>query len=217
MRQPKQTDPQFKLRLTPELDAAIEAAAAKSGRKKNGEILMRLERSFAIEASEAERRERWARGEPVEEPPAPTSPDDYGQTVLEKLERLEHLIDQLGPQESRRDVLEGLAAYYLERLDMISREAAPEDELRLRDELRDTMRTLADAVSTEWPPEQRMRFRNQVEHKMAEAVFYASDEGQELLRERDRQESQGLLTRRPSQRGPAAAKPQRKPRKDSGR
>lgn len=42
MRTPKQTDPQFKLRLTPELDQAIEAAAAESGRTKNAEILFRL-------------------------------------------------------------------------------------------------------------------------------------------------------------------------------
>lgn len=48
MRTPKQTDPQFKLRLTPEIDDAIEAAAAQSGRKKNGEILARLEQSLLL-------------------------------------------------------------------------------------------------------------------------------------------------------------------------
>lgn len=46
MRTPKQTDPQFKLRLTPEIDKAIESSAAKSGRTKNAEILFRLEASF---------------------------------------------------------------------------------------------------------------------------------------------------------------------------
>lgn len=48
MRTPRQTDPQFKLRLTPEIDEAIEAAAARSGRKKNGEILFRLQQSLML-------------------------------------------------------------------------------------------------------------------------------------------------------------------------
>lgn len=43
---PKQTDPQFKLRLTPQLKAEIEKAAADSGRSMNAEILLRLEQSF---------------------------------------------------------------------------------------------------------------------------------------------------------------------------
>ena len=43
---PKQTDPQFKLRMTPEIKSAIEAASALSGRSMNAEILFRLEQSF---------------------------------------------------------------------------------------------------------------------------------------------------------------------------
>lgn len=43
---PKQTDPQFKLRMTPEIKAAIERAAALNGRSMNAEILARLEGSF---------------------------------------------------------------------------------------------------------------------------------------------------------------------------
>ncbi|WP_415926729.1 Arc family DNA-binding protein [Devosia rhizosphaerae] len=46
MAAPKQTDPQFKLRLTPELKENIEAEAAKNNRSMNAEILHRLELSF---------------------------------------------------------------------------------------------------------------------------------------------------------------------------
>ena len=56
MLKPKQTDPQFKLRLTPELDTAIEMAAMKNGRTKNGEILMRLDQSFARSDTDFEAR-----------------------------------------------------------------------------------------------------------------------------------------------------------------
>lgn len=44
--QPKQTDPQFKLRLTPELKAGIETAAASNNRSMNAEIVARLEASL---------------------------------------------------------------------------------------------------------------------------------------------------------------------------
>jgi hypothetical protein len=40
---PKQTDPQFKLRMTPEIKDAIEAAAARNNRSMNAEILARLQ------------------------------------------------------------------------------------------------------------------------------------------------------------------------------
>lgn len=43
---PKQTDPQFKLRMTPEIKDAIEAAAKANNRSMNAEILSRLEDSF---------------------------------------------------------------------------------------------------------------------------------------------------------------------------
>ena len=46
---PKQTDPQFKLRLTPELKDRIEQSAASMGRSMNAEILQRLEGSFENE------------------------------------------------------------------------------------------------------------------------------------------------------------------------
>lgn len=46
MAAPKQTDPQFKLRLTPDLKNEIEAAARAGGRSMNAEILTRLEDSF---------------------------------------------------------------------------------------------------------------------------------------------------------------------------
>lgn len=45
------TDPQFKLRLTPELKRELDVAAAKSGRSLNAEILFRLEGSFAADRS----------------------------------------------------------------------------------------------------------------------------------------------------------------------
>lgn len=54
MAAPKQTDPQFKLRLTPELKTAIERAADSSGRSMNAEIVARLEESF----SDGEKTER---------------------------------------------------------------------------------------------------------------------------------------------------------------
>lgn len=43
---PKQTDPQFKLRMTPEIKEAIEKAAAQNNRSMNAEILARLEATF---------------------------------------------------------------------------------------------------------------------------------------------------------------------------
>jgi len=45
---PKQTDPQFKLRLTPEVKEAVEKAASLNGRSMNAEILFRLEYSFRL-------------------------------------------------------------------------------------------------------------------------------------------------------------------------
>lgn len=42
MATPKQTDPQFKLRLTPELKDAIERAASDNNRSMNAEIVSRL-------------------------------------------------------------------------------------------------------------------------------------------------------------------------------
>jgi|EndMetStandDraft_2_1072991.scaffolds.fasta_scaffold17281_6 hypothetical protein len=61
MRTPKQTDPQFKLRLTPELDQAIEEAAAVSGRTKNAEILARLEETFSTDGTVIQQLERQAK------------------------------------------------------------------------------------------------------------------------------------------------------------
>ncbi|NML75274.1 Arc family DNA-binding protein [Rhizobium sp. S-51] len=43
---PKQTDPQFKLRMTPEIKDAIETAAARNNRSMNAEILARLQASI---------------------------------------------------------------------------------------------------------------------------------------------------------------------------
>jgi hypothetical protein len=45
---PKQTDPQFHLRMTPEIKAAIERAAALNNRSMNAEILVRLEESLLV-------------------------------------------------------------------------------------------------------------------------------------------------------------------------
>ena len=44
----KQTNPQFHLRMTPEIKAALERAAAMNERSMNAEILARLEGSFLI-------------------------------------------------------------------------------------------------------------------------------------------------------------------------
>ncbi|MDI7921755.1 Arc family DNA-binding protein [Ferirhizobium litorale] len=52
MATPKQTDPQFKLRLTPELRDAIENAANGNNRSMNAEIVHRLERSFLVNISD---------------------------------------------------------------------------------------------------------------------------------------------------------------------
>ncbi|PWE56846.1 hypothetical protein DEM27_10330 [Metarhizobium album] len=49
---PKQTDPQFKLRMTPEIKEAIEAAAAANNRSMNAEILSRLDDSFSTHATD---------------------------------------------------------------------------------------------------------------------------------------------------------------------
>jgi hypothetical protein len=49
MATPRQTDPQFKLRLTPELKQGIEKSAAANNRSMNAEILARLSRSFWVE------------------------------------------------------------------------------------------------------------------------------------------------------------------------
>ncbi|MBL0375208.1 Arc family DNA-binding protein [Rhizobium sp. KVB221] len=43
---PKQTDPQFKLRMPPSLKEAIEAAVVETGRSMNAEMVHRLEQSF---------------------------------------------------------------------------------------------------------------------------------------------------------------------------
>lgn len=49
MATPKQTDPQFKLRFTPELRDAIDAAAKVNNRSMNAEIVARLEESGDVE------------------------------------------------------------------------------------------------------------------------------------------------------------------------
>ena len=46
---PRQTDPQYKLRLTPELKERLDEAAKDNNRSLNSEILARLEGSFASE------------------------------------------------------------------------------------------------------------------------------------------------------------------------
>lgn len=51
---PKQTDPQFKLRLPAELKEQIEQAAEENNRSMNAEIVARLESSFVFGVSVAE-------------------------------------------------------------------------------------------------------------------------------------------------------------------
>lgn len=51
----KQTDPQFKLRIPPELKQLIEDAAKANNRSMSAEIAMRLEHSFSSD-------KQWARG-----------------------------------------------------------------------------------------------------------------------------------------------------------
>ena len=48
MAAPKQTDPQFKLRMPQSLKDDLEAAVESSGRTLNAEIIWRLEQSFAV-------------------------------------------------------------------------------------------------------------------------------------------------------------------------
>lgn len=50
MAAPKQTDPQFKLRLTPEIKLGIEQAAEANGRSMNAEILYRLQTSLEMDS-----------------------------------------------------------------------------------------------------------------------------------------------------------------------
>lgn len=57
MAPPRQTDPQHKLRLTPELRDKLQRAADKNFRSFNAEILNRLERTFAVEERMARNRE----------------------------------------------------------------------------------------------------------------------------------------------------------------
>lgn len=52
MAAPKQTDPQYKLRMTPEIKEQIEKAAKANNRTMNAEILARLENSFVKKVSE---------------------------------------------------------------------------------------------------------------------------------------------------------------------
>lgn len=52
---PKQTDPQFKLRMTPAIKEAVEAAASENGRSMNAEILARLDASFDLNSVSLER------------------------------------------------------------------------------------------------------------------------------------------------------------------
>jgi hypothetical protein len=49
MAKDERTDPQYKLRYSPELKAKIEAAAKESGRSINAEIVQRLEASFRLD------------------------------------------------------------------------------------------------------------------------------------------------------------------------
>jgi len=46
---PKQTDPQFKLRLSPDMKDALEEAALRNNRSVSAEILARLSESFAYD------------------------------------------------------------------------------------------------------------------------------------------------------------------------
>lgn len=50
---PKQTDPQFKLRLPASLKVAVERAAAENNRSMNAEIVSRLERSLHATPADA--------------------------------------------------------------------------------------------------------------------------------------------------------------------
>jgi hypothetical protein len=49
---PKQTDPQFKLRLPPDLKDALDSAAQRNNRSVSAEILARLAESFRYEGKE---------------------------------------------------------------------------------------------------------------------------------------------------------------------
>lgn len=63
MAPPRQTDPQHKLRLTPELRDKLQRAADKNFRSFNAEILNRLERTFAVEERMEGRRQEGSQGE----------------------------------------------------------------------------------------------------------------------------------------------------------
>ncbi len=56
-----QTDPQYKLRLPPDLKARIEQAARDSNRSMNAEIIARLEATFETGVTSKERLDEFAR------------------------------------------------------------------------------------------------------------------------------------------------------------
>lgn len=74
MAAPKQTDPQFKLRLTRELKDAVEKAASANNRSMNAEIIHRLNLSFEIEPDftmESARTLAFSKNRDEEKVPAP--------------------------------------------------------------------------------------------------------------------------------------------------
>lgn len=78
---PKQTDPQFKLRMTPEIKDAVERAAAANNRSMNAEILARLQRTID--------EERFIKAGPGE-----LAPDAYLARMTEERLRFEQLLGQ---------------------------------------------------------------------------------------------------------------------------
>ena len=59
MAPPKQTDPQFKLRMPKGLKDQLDSAVETSGRTLNAEIIWRLQRTFELDAYQDERREYY--------------------------------------------------------------------------------------------------------------------------------------------------------------
>ena len=87
---PKQTDPQFKLRLTPEVKETIEKAASQNNRSMNAEILARLEATIASGASGFSQDERISQ-------------------IVAKVGKIESLLEEKAPRRSGSDLTEASA------------------------------------------------------------------------------------------------------------
>ena len=82
MAAPKQTDPQFKLRMPQSLKDSLDQAVMASGRTLNAEILWRLQQTFEIEERNEVARQHWRNAKDTTGSPPSDNP------VMEELSRV---------------------------------------------------------------------------------------------------------------------------------